>query len=121
TSTGSDVFSAGTTNFGSTLFRVRYRLNGSTPQVQIQVGTSNTNAAWTSILGGTSNNVIEVVWQSGNTLQLYVNGSLAQTLTATTGSVGSARLGSVTSGTSSTLMYFDAFTSKRSVSPLIGP
>jgi hypothetical protein len=119
--TGSDIFSAGSTNFGSTLFRVRYRLNGSTPQVQIQVGTSNTNTSWTNMLGGTSNNVVEVVWQSGSTLQLYVNGSLAQTLTATTGSVGAARLGSVTSGSSATLMYFDAFASKRSASPLIGP
>ena len=35
--------------------------------------------------------------------------------------MGAVRLGSVTSGSSSTLMYFDAFASKRSVSPLIGP
>ena len=58
------------------MFRVRYRLNGGTPQVQIQVGTSTANAAWTNILGGASNNVIEVVWQSGGTLTLYVNGTL---------------------------------------------
>jgi FtsP/CotA-like multicopper oxidase with cupredoxin domain len=129
-STGKDIFSAATSNtFGTTLFRVRYRLNGTTPQVQIQVGTANTNATWTNINGGTSNNVIEVVWQavgSGGpnpgTLQLYVNGALAQTLaTTSTGSVGAIRLGSVTSTGANTLMYFDAFASKRQVSPLIGP
>lgn len=122
TSTGKDIFAAATSNtFGTTLFRVRYRLNGSTPQVQIQVGTGNTNTTWTNILGGTSNNVIEVVWQSGSTLRLYVNGTLAQTLTAGTNSVGAVRLGSITTNGNATLMYFDAFASKRTVSPLIGP
>ena len=52
------------------------------------------------------------------TLQLYVNGTLSQTLAASTGSVAAVRLGSVTSGGSSTVQYFDAFASKRSVSPL---
>jgi len=35
--------------------------------------------------------------------------------------VGQVRLGSVTNGGNSTLEYFDAFASKRTVSPLIGP
>jgi len=121
TSTGKDILAAATSNtFGTTLFHVRYRLSGVTPQVQIQVGAT-ANATWTTILGGTSNNVIEVVWQSGTTLQLYVNGTLSQTLTATTGNVGAVRLGSVTSTGNNTLMYFDAFASKRTVSPLVGP
>jgi FtsP/CotA-like multicopper oxidase with cupredoxin domain len=121
-SAGKDILSAATSNtFGTTLFRVGYRLNGTTPQVQIQVGTTNTNAAWANILGGTSNNSIEVVWQSGSTLQLYVNGTLSQTLTAGTGSVGAVRMGSVTGTGNSTSMYVDAFASKRSVSTLIGP
>jgi hypothetical protein len=130
TSTGSDILSAATSNtFGTVDFRVRYRLNAGTPQVQIQVGTANTNTTWTNLTGGTTNNVIEVVWQAvgsagpnPGTLTLTVNGTLAQTLTTTsTASVGAVRLGSVTSGGSSTLMYFDAFASKRSVSPLYGP
>ncbi len=130
TSTGKDILSAATSSsFGTIDFRVRYRLNGTTPQVQIQVGTANTNATWTNILGGTSNNVIEVVWQAAGsvgptpgTLTLTVNGVLAQTLTTTsTSSVGAVRLGSVTNTGNATLMYFDAFASKRSVSPLFGP
>ncbi len=129
-STGKDILSAATSNtFGTTLFRVRYRLSGTTPQVQIQAGTSNTNSTWTNLLGGTSNNFLEVVWQavgSGGpnpgTLRLYVNGVQAQTLTMTsTGAVGAVRMGSVTNTGTNTLMYFDAFTSKRSVSPLAGP
>ena len=131
-STGKDILvAASNTSFSAanTLFRVRYRLNGATPQVQIQVGTANTNATWTNILGGTSSNVIEVVWQAAGsvgpnpgTLTLTVNGVLAQTLTTTsTSSVGAVRLGSVTNTGNATLMYFDAFASKRSVSPLFGP
>jgi FtsP/CotA-like multicopper oxidase with cupredoxin domain len=122
TSTGKDIFSAATSStFGTTVFRVRYRLNGSTPQVQIQVGAGNANTTWTNILGGTSNNRIEVVWRSGVNLQLYVNGTLAQTLTAGANSVGAVRLGSITTNGNATLMYFDAFASKRTISPLIGP
>jgi FtsP/CotA-like multicopper oxidase with cupredoxin domain len=122
TSTGKDILSAATSNtFGTIDFRVRYRLNAGTPQVQIQVGTANTNPTWTTILGGTSNNVIEVTWQAGGTLRLFVNGTLSQTLTAGAGSVGAVRLGSVTATGNATLMYFDAFASKRSVSPLVGP
>ena len=117
TGSNQDILAARTTG-GTTLFRVRYRWNGGAPQVQLQVGTGTGNTAWTSI--GNASNVIEVVWQSGTTLQLYVNGTLSQTLTAGTGSVGSVRLGSVTSGGSATLEYFDGFASKRSVSPLIG-
>jgi FtsP/CotA-like multicopper oxidase with cupredoxin domain len=120
--TGKDIFSVATTSgFGTTLFRVRYRLNGTTPQVQIVLGAAGTSATWTSVLGGTSNNYIEVVWQAGTSLQLYVNGALSQTLTAGAGSVGAVRLGSVTSTGNATVMYFDAFASKRSVSPFIGP
>ena len=97
-------------------------------QVQIQVGTSTANATWTNLTNSASNR-IEVVWQavgSGGpnpgTLVLYVNGASSQTLTTTsTNSVGAVRLGSVTSGGNATLEYFDAFASKRSVSPLIGP
>ena len=121
TSTGKDILSAATANtFGSTVFRVRYRLNGTTPQVQIQVGTTNTNTTWTNVIGGASSNRIEVVWQSGSVLQLYVNGALSQALVAGTNSVGAVRLGSVTGNGNTTLMYFDAFASKRTASPLIG-
>ena len=52
---------------------------------------------------------------------LYVNGTLSQTLAAGTGSVTAVRLGSVTTTGNNTLMYFDAFASKRTVSPLVGP
>ena len=87
-------------------------------QVQIQVG-STANGTWTNLINAATNR-IEVVWQSGASLQLYVNGTLSQTLTAPSGSIGAFRLGSVTSGGSSTLEYFDGFTAKRTVSPLIG-
>jgi FtsP/CotA-like multicopper oxidase with cupredoxin domain len=127
---GQDILSGATNSgFGTQVFRVRYRLNGSTPQVQIQVGTSTANATWTTITGGTTANTIEVVWQavgSGGpnpgTLRLYVNGALSQTLTtSSTSSVGAVRLGAVTGGGgSSTAEYFDAFASKRSAAPF-GP
>jgi hypothetical protein len=117
-SAGKDILAAGTTNFGAALFRVRYRLNGTTPQVQIQVGAT-TNNSWTNLTGGLTTNSIQVVWQSGNTLVLYVNGVSSQTLTATNGSVASVRLGSVTNAGNNTLMFFDAFASKRSVNPLL--
>ena len=121
-STGKVILSAATSGtFGTIDFRVRYRLNGTTPQVQIVLGATGTSATWTNVLGGTSNNYIEVVWQSGTSLQLYVNGALSQTLTPGTGSVGAVRLGSVTSTGNATVMYFDGFASKRTVSPLIGP
>lgn len=124
-STGQDILraSSGTNNtsFGTPLFSVRYRMNAGQPQVQVQVGAT-VNATWVNITNNASNTV-EVVWQSGGTLALYVNGaaSPSQSLTAGTGSVAAVRLGSVTSGGSNALMYFDAFASKRSVSPLIGP
>jgi hypothetical protein len=119
TGTNQDIFVARTTS-GNTVFRVRYRMNAGQSQVQVQVGTGTGNTSWANITNSASNR-IEVVWQSGSTLQLYVNGTLQQTLTANTNSVGQVRLGSVTSGGNSTLEYFDAFSSKRSVSPLIGP
>ena len=117
TGVNQDIFVARTTG-AATVFRVRYRWNGGAPQVQIQVGTGTANTAWTGITNGASNR-IEVVWQSGGTLQLFVGGSLVanQTLTATTTSVGQFRLGSVTSGGSATLEYFDAFSAKRTVTP----
>jgi len=122
-STGQDIFRASTgtsnTSFNNPLFRVRYQRSGAQPQVQIQVGNT-TNGSWVNINNNASN-VIEVVWTSGGSLQLYVNGSLAQTLTAGSGSVAAFRMGSVTSGGSNTLEYFDAFSAKRLVSPLIGP
>jgi hypothetical protein len=118
-STGQDILAAATSSgFGTQLFHVRYRQSAGQAQAQVQVGTT-ANSAWVNLAVGA--NGIEVVWQSGSTLQLYVNGTLSQALTATTGSVGAIRMGSLTSGASSTLMYFDAFASKRSVSPLIGP
>jgi FtsP/CotA-like multicopper oxidase with cupredoxin domain len=124
-----NIFSAATAaNFNTVLFRVRYRMNAGQSQVQIQVGTLNSNAAWVNI-NNAANNVIEVVWQavgsSGpnpGSLRLYVNGALAQTLaTTSTSSVGSFRLGSVSSGTSSIFEYLDAFVAKRQTSPLVGP
>ncbi len=120
TGTNTDIFVARASN-GNTVFRVRYRWNGGSPQVQIQVGTGTGNTSWTNISNNTAN-PIEVVWQSGTTLQLYVNGALQQTLTATNTSIGQVRLGSVTSGGNAAngLMYFDTFASKRSVSPLYG-
>jgi FtsP/CotA-like multicopper oxidase with cupredoxin domain len=118
-STGQDIFAAATSNaFGTQLFHVRYRRNGNQPQVQIQVGAA-ANPNWVAINNNASN-TIEVVWQSGGTLRLSVNGTPQQTLTASAGSVGAVRLGSVTSGGSSTAEYFDAFASKSTLSPLLG-
>jgi hypothetical protein len=126
-STGKDILAAATNAaFGTQLFHVRYRLNGSTPQVQVQVGAT-ANATWVTITPGA--HYLEAVWQavgSGGpnpgTLVLYVDGVSSQTLTTTsTGSVGAVRLGSVTNTGANTAMYFDAFASKRTVSPLVGP
>jgi hypothetical protein len=121
TSAGSDIFAARTSANGTGVFQVRYRWNGGTPQVQIQVGaTANPN--WVNINGGAATNTIEVVWNGPTTLSLYVNGSVvSQTLTANAGSIGSIRLGSVTSGgaTATALMYFDGFASKRLTTPLL--
>ena len=127
-STGQTIFAGATsTGFGTQLFSVRYRLNGAQAQVQIQVGaTANPN--WVNITNAYHG--IEVVYQAvgstgpnPGTLTLYVDSAVAsQTLTATsTGSVAAVRLGSVTSGGSATLEYFDTFSSKRSVTPLLGP
>jgi hypothetical protein len=119
-STGQDILAAATTStFSTQIFHVRYRLNGGNNQVQIQVGNT-ANASWYTITNAT--HYIEVTWESGSALKLYVDGALAQTIsTAATGNVSAVRLGSVTSGGSSTLEYFDAFSSKRLVSPLVGP
>jgi hypothetical protein len=120
TGNNQDIFVARTTG-GTTIFRVRYRWNGGSPQVQIQIGTSIGAAPWYPITNGSANN-IEVIWQSGSSLRLYVGGVLQQTqTTTTTNSVGQFRVGSVTNGGSSTLEYFDAISAKRSVTPLIGP
>ena len=122
-STGSDIFvaAAGTPiGTANTLFHVRYRFSGGVPQVQIQVGATP-NPTWIAINSGSTVNALEVVWQSGGTLVLYVNGVSVQTLNGTAGSIGAVQLGSVTSGGSNLLMHFDAFSSKRSISPLYGP
>ncbi|MCX6043677.1 MAG: multicopper oxidase domain-containing protein [Chloroflexi bacterium] len=120
TGANQDILVARTTG-GATVFRVRYRWNGGAPQVQIQVGPANTNALWTNITNNASNR-IEVVWQSGVSLQLFVGASTssAQSLTATVNLVGSVRMGSVAGSTSNILEYFDAFSSKRSTTPF-GP
>jgi len=119
TSTGQDIFmAASSSSFGTQRFHVRYRMSAGQSQAQIQVGAT-ANPTWANLTNA-ANNRIEVVWQSGATLQLYVNGTLSQTLTATSGSIGAVRLGSVTTGGSSILEFFDGFTAKRSVSPLIG-
>jgi hypothetical protein len=129
---GQDIFAAATNNgFGTQVLRVRYRLNGSTPQVQLQVGTANSNGTWTNLLGGTSVNTIEVVREavgSGGsnpgTARLYVNGALSQSLTTTSSAaVGAFRLGAVTNnGNNSTIrLHFDGFAAKRTATPLYGP
>jgi len=124
TDTNQDIFTGRVNSAGTTLFRVVYRWNGGSPQVRLQLGTGTVAAnPWTSITNNASNR-IEVVWQSGGTLQLFVGGSAAasQTLSATANSVGSVRLGAVsTGGSSSILMYFDGFSAKRSLSPIYGP
>jgi FtsP/CotA-like multicopper oxidase with cupredoxin domain len=131
-SAGQDILvAASNTNYAAANIRarVRYRLNAGTPQVQVQADSANTNAAWVNLAAGT--NTIEIVYQATGsagpapgTLNLYLNGAAApaQTLAVTSNaSVTTVRLGSVTSGGSATLEYFDAFASKRSVSPLFGP
>jgi hypothetical protein len=126
--TGQDIFVAATSSgFDAKVFRVRYRLRSGTPQVQIQVGTSTANTAWTTIRGGTFANTIEVTWQAAGsagpnpgTLRLYVNGVQKQVLaTSSKRSVAAVRLGSVTSGGgSSTAEYFDTFASQRAATRL---
>jgi hypothetical protein len=119
-STGQDILATATSSgFGTQAFHVRYRRSGTQPQVQIQVGNT-ANATWSNVTNNAAN-VIEVTWQAGGSLRLTVNGTLVQTVTANGNSIGAVRLGSVTSGGSSTLMYFDAFASKRTLSPLFGP
>ena len=127
-STGQSILSVATNSgFGTVLGHVRYRRNGTQPQVQLQLG-STANAAWVNLGAGV--NTVEVVWQAvgsvgaaPGTFALYLNGAAApaQTLTTTsTASIGAFRLGSVTAGTSSSLLYFDTFAAKRSVNGLYG-
>lgn len=119
--TGKDIFAAATNaGFGTQVFSVRYRLSGTQPQVQIQVGA--TASGWSNVNDGASN-VIEVVWRAGTGLTLYVNGASAQTITsASAGTVGAFRLGSVTTGGgNNTNMYFDNVAAKRTTTPLLGP
>jgi hypothetical protein len=56
-------------------------------------------------------------------LQLFVGSitTAVQSLSAGNNSVGGFRLGSVTSSGNATLEYFDAFSAKRSATPLYGP
>ena len=120
TSSAQVIFTGATSgNFSTTVFRVRYRLNGTTPQVQVQLGTSTSNTAWVNLTGGAASNAIEVVWQAAKNatstrgvVKLMVNGIVVQSLgTASTASVGAVRLGSVSNGSSSIAEYFDAFAS----------
>jgi hypothetical protein len=126
-SAGKDILAAATnTAFGTQLFHVRYRLNAGQAQVQVQVGAT-ANPTWVNITNAA--HYLEVTWQavgSGGpnpgTLVLFVDGVSSQTLaTTSTGAVGAVRFGSVTNTGNNTLMYFDAFASKRTVSPLVGP
>ena len=117
-SSGKDIFAAATNSaFGTQLFHVRYRLNGTQRQVQIQIG-STANTSWVNI--NNSAHYFEVVWQSGGNLVLYVDGVSSQTLTGASGAIGAVRLGSVTSTGNNTAIYFDAFSSKSTASPLLG-
>ncbi len=120
TSSAQVIFAGATSsNFSSTVFRVRYRLSSATPQIQIQLGTSTSNTAWASLAGASANNAIEVVWQAAKSststrgvLKLMVNGVVVQSLgTTLTASVGAVRLGSVSGGSSSIAEYFDAYAS----------
>ncbi len=104
---------------GTTLFHVRYRQIGGQPQVQLQVGNTN-NGAWVNITNNAFN-YIEVVYVSGASLNLYVNGNTAvQTLSPGTANVDSFRLGSVVGGNQNTLEFFDDFSADADVA-LIGP
>lgn len=120
-SSGQAIFQAATNNaFTNVVFHVRYRRNGSQPQVQLQVG-GTANATWVNITNNSLNR-LEVVKTSAGALTLYVNGVSSQTLTiGATTSIGAFRLGSVTGGGSSTVEYFDKFSAKRSTSLLVGP
>jgi hypothetical protein len=119
-SSGQDIFlAASSTTFTTQRFHVRYRQSVGQAQVQVQLGATG-NATWVNI-ANTGYTSLEATWQSGGSLQLYVNGSLAQTIGGASGSIGAVRLGSVTSGGNSTLMFFDAFASKRLLTPLYGP
>jgi hypothetical protein len=115
TSAGKDIFTAATNNgFGTVVFRVRYQVVAGQARVQVQLGNT-ANAGWTNI-SSSATTTIEVSWQAGTNLRLFVNGALAQTLTTTsTSSVGAVRLGSVTANGSATAMYFDAYSSKRTL------
>lgn len=122
TGSGQDIFVARPPRPSNIpVFRVRYRWSGG-PQVQIQVGTGNANSAWTNIINSASNR-IEVAWQSGGSVQLFVGGSSSavDSLTATSNSIVGVWLGSVTNGGSSTLLGFDDFSSKTTITPLFGP
>jgi subtilisin family serine protease len=128
TSLAQIIFATATSNtFATNVYRVRYRLSGGVPQVQLLVGSTN-NTTWANLLGGTANNTIEVVWQAANsggpspgTVQLVVNGVLAQSLSTTsTAAPAAIRLGSVSNGSSFIAEYFDAFASKTSATPLLG-
>jgi hypothetical protein len=118
TGTGQDIFAASTTTgFANVPLHVRYSRNAGQARLQLQAGTT-LNATWVNITNAAHR--IEVL-QSGSTLQMYVDGTLAQTVATSGGSIVAFRLGSVTPSTSATLMYFDAMSAKRTASPLIGP
>jgi FtsP/CotA-like multicopper oxidase with cupredoxin domain len=132
TSTAQSIFVAasGTTNasFSTPIFRVRYQVNGGVRQVQVLLVASGATSNWMNV-NATASNYIEVVYVAGNgaansgSLTLYVNGVAATTVVPVTAAttVTAVRLGSVVGGsTPTTAEFFDAFSSKRSTSPLIG-
>ena len=61
-----------------------------------------------------------MVRSATNQVTLTVNTIGQAALAGGTAGVSTIRLGSVTSGNSNTLEYFDKFSSKRSVTPLYG-
>ena len=117
-STGQDILvAASNTTATNVMFRVQYRRNGATPQVRLV--TPTVNGPWVAITNNAFN-TIEVVRSATNQVTLTVNTIGQAALAGGTAGVSTIRLGSVTSGNSNTLEYFDKFSSKRSVTPLYG-
>jgi hypothetical protein len=130
TTTAQSIFVAasGTTNasFNTPIFRVLYQVNGGVRQVQVVLVASGATSSWVNVNASASNS-IEVVYVAGNgtansgSLTLVVNGAAAPAVPVTAATtVTAVRLGSVVGGNSNVVEYFDAFSSKRSASPLIG-
>ncbi|NJD05333.1 MAG: hypothetical protein FIA97_02405 [Methylococcaceae bacterium] len=118
---------SGLNSVGTTLFQVQFQRVGSTYQVRGVVtragGTSTTN--WFNITNNTAH-YVEIAWQSAASasFQLYVDGSLKQSLSAlNTGSntLDAIRMGLVGGlvNSASGSVYLDAFASTRNT--VIGP